>query len=200
MRSPHAVIRTLTAALLALSLAAPSTAQLASSGGLLNIRVGNFGEVDEGYYRGAQPEGKDYADLAALGIKTVIDLTGKGETRADEPSLVARAGMKSFRIPMSTQSTPRPQDVEAFLGLVNDPANRPVFVHCVGGRHRTGAMTAVYRMTGEAWTADRAYAEMKTFRFEGFLGHPALKRFVFDYETRLVQARMAKVPARVTSP
>lgn len=200
MRSPQAVIRTLTGALLAVSLAAPSMAEPTQSGALSSIRVGNFGEVDEGYYRGAQPEGQDYADLAALGIKTVIDLTGKSENRADEPSLVARAGMKSFRIPMSTQSTPRLQDVEAFLKVVNDPANRPVFVHCVGGRHRTGVMTAAYRMTGQGWTADRAYAEMKTFRFEGFLGHPALKRFVFDYGTRLVQARMAKVPALVTSP
>ena len=199
MRSPQAVIRTLTGALLALALAAPSTAQPKQGGGVSGIRVGNFGQVDEGYYRGAQPEGQDYADLAALGVKTVIDLTGHGQNRADEPSLVARAGMKSIRIPMSTQSTPRPQDVEAFLKLVNDPDNRPVFVHCVGGRHRTGVMTAVYRMTGEEWTADRAYAEMKTFRFEGFLGHPALKRFVFDYGTRLVQARMAKVPAAITA-
>jgi protein tyrosine/serine phosphatase len=199
MRIPHAKVRLLTAALLALSFVARSTAQ-PPGGSVSSIRVGNFGEVDEGYYRGSQPKGQDYADLAALGIRTVIDLTGESETRAAEPALVKRAGMKSFRIPMSTRSTPRPQDVEAFLRLVNDPANRPVFVHCVGGRHRTGVMTAVYRMTGEGWTADRAYAEMKTFRFEGFLGHPALKRFVFDYETRLVQARMAKVPAVVTSP
>jgi protein tyrosine/serine phosphatase len=200
MRTPHAVIRILTAALLASSLAAPSTAQLMLSGGLSSIRVGNFGQVDEGYYRGAQPEGRDYADLAALGMRTVIDLTGERETRATEPSLVKRAGMKSFRIPMSTQSTPRPQDVEAFLRLVNDPANRPVFVHCVGGRHRTGVMTAVYRMTGEGWTADRDYEEMRKFRFEGFLGHPALKRFVFDYHTRLVRNGIIDVPAVITSP
>ena len=171
-----------------------------SSGGVANIQVANFGQIDEGYFRGAQPEGQDYADLAALGIRTVIDLTGKRETRAAEPSLVTAAGMKLFRIAMSTQSTPRPEDVEQFLRLVNDPANRPVFVHCVGGRHRTGVMTAVYRMTGDGWSADRAYEEMKKFRFEGFLGHPVLKRFVFDYQTRLVRARLAKVPAVVTSP
>jgi hypothetical protein len=27
-----------------------------------------------GFYRGAQPDKKDYKDLAALGIKTIIDL------------------------------------------------------------------------------------------------------------------------------
>ena len=61
-------------------------------------------------------------------------------------------------------------------------------------------MTAVYRMTGEGWTADRAYEEMRKFRFEGFLGHPVLKRFVFDYHTRLVRAGIINVPAVVTSP
>ena len=30
------------------------------------------------------------------------------------------------------------------LQIVNDPAQQPVFVHCVGGKHRTGVMTAAY--------------------------------------------------------
>ena len=38
------------------------------------IRIDNFGEVNANYFRGAQPQGRDYADLAALGVKTVIDL------------------------------------------------------------------------------------------------------------------------------
>jgi hypothetical protein len=42
-------------------------------------------------------------------------------------------------------------------------------------------MTAVYRMTKDGWSADRAYQEMKQFNFEGFPGHPELKHFVYDY-------------------
>ena len=49
------------------------------------------------YSRGAQPEGRDYADLAALGIKTVIDLQADGE--AGEQQLVESAGMRFHRIP-----------------------------------------------------------------------------------------------------
>src|SRR5215208_5187512 len=40
----------------------------------LTIKVKNFGQMDERFYRGAQPKPEDYKDLAALGIKTVIDL------------------------------------------------------------------------------------------------------------------------------
>jgi protein tyrosine/serine phosphatase len=201
MRAHHADIRTSTAAmLLALSLAAPSMAQVAVGDRVSGIQVANFGRVDEGYYRGAQPKDHDYADLAALGIRTVVDLTRNSETVAAEPGMVVRAGMKSFRIPMSTQSTPRAGDVDRFLKLVNDPANRPVFVHCVGGRHRTGAMTAVYRMTRDGWAADRAYQEMKAFRFEGFPDHWSLRRFVFDYYAELKRARSVDVPPAVAFP
>jgi tyrosine-protein phosphatase SIW14 len=66
-----------------------------------------------------------------------------------------------------------------------------VYVHCQGGRHRTGAMTAVYRMTQDGWTADRAYQEMNQYKFEGFPGHPELKSFVYDYYTQLTHAQPA---------
>jgi protein tyrosine/serine phosphatase len=157
---------------------------------LAKIRIKNFGQTNEHYYRGAQPEARDYADLAGLGVKTVIDLTRDG--RADEAGLVQHAGMKFHRIPLTTSERPSDAAVSQFLALVNDPANWPVYVHCQGGRHRTGTMTAVYRITQEGWTADHAYEEMKQYHFEGFPGHPALKTFVYNYYSTLNQARQAK--------
>jgi len=154
---------------------------------LARIKIGNFGRIDDSYYRVAQPSGNDYADLA--GIKTVIDLTDDG--RSDERAFVERAGMKFYRIPLTTSNRPSDVAVAQFLKLVNDRANQPVFVHCQGGRHRTGTMTAVYRMTHYGWTADQAYTEMKKYHFEGFLGHPALKKFVYDFYAHLDHARIA---------
>lgn len=163
----------------ALILAASASAHAKSAADLAGIHIKNFGRTTATYYRGAQPERGDYKDLADMGVKMVIDLTRDG--RAEEESLVEHAGMKFFRIPLTTSEPPSQSAVETFLRLVNDPANQPVFVHCQGGRHRTGAMTAVYRMTNEGWNADRAYEEMKQYHFEGFPGHPALKKFVYDY-------------------
>jgi protein tyrosine/serine phosphatase len=148
-----------------------------------NIRIDNFGKINGSYYRGAQPGDRDYRDLATLGIHTVIDLTRDG--RSNEPRLVQQAGMKFYRIPLTTSEKPSDTAVAQFLKLVNDPANQPVYVHCQGGRHRTGVMTAVYRMTKDGWTADQAYQEMKRFRFEGFPGHPVLKKFVYDFYSRM---------------
>jgi len=153
-----------------------------------NIRIDNFGRVNSNYYRGAQPNADDYKDLAGLGIKTVIDLTQDG--RDDEPGLVKAAGMAFYRIPLTTTERPADAAVAQFLQLVNDPVNQPVYVHCQGGRHRTGAMTAVYQMTHDGLTADRAYQQMKQFKFEGFPGHPELKSFVYDYYAQLAHAQL----------
>jgi len=178
----------LSAVLAVASFAASAPAKTNSNPKLSNIRIDNFGRINDNYYRGAQPDARDYADLAALGVKTVIDLTRDG--RDEEPGFVRRAGMQFYRIPMTTSDRPSDSAVAQFLKLVNDPTNQPVYVHCQGGRHRTGVMTAVYRMTQDGWTADRAYQEMKLYKFEGFPGHPTLKRFVFDYYGQIQRARL----------
>jgi protein tyrosine/serine phosphatase len=177
-------------ALLFASIAAALPAQIKTADDLSKIHIKNFGRTDENYYRGAQPENQDYKDLATAGVKTVIDLTYGG--RFDEKGLVERAGMKFYRIPLKTSERPAESAVAKFLELVKDPSNWPVYVHCQGGRHRTGAMTAVYRMTKDGWTADRAYAEMKQYHFEGFPGHPELKSFVYDYYAHLDHSREAE--------
>ena len=144
-----------------------------------SIRIKNFGCINENFYRGSQPRESDYADLASAGVKTVIDLQQDGESREQES--VESAGMKFFRVGLSDSSWPSPEKAAQFLKIVNDPANQPVFIHCHGGKHRAGAMTAIYRMSHDRWNVDRAYAEMKQYGFESGFGHGALKDFVYDY-------------------
>lgn len=154
-------------------------AQTGADSGLSTIRVKNFGKINNNFYRGAQPKHRDYTDLAALGIKTVIDLQQDGEP--SEQQDVEAAGMQFYRIGLSDRSWPSPEKAGQFLKLVNDPANQPVFIHCHGGRHRAGTMTAIYRMTHDKWSADQAYAEMKQYEFESGFGHSALKDYVYDF-------------------
>jgi protein tyrosine/serine phosphatase len=151
-----------------------------SNVGVSTIRISNFGRVNDTYYRGAQPKGRDYADLAALGVKTVIDLQGDGDN-ANEAKLVEASGMRFHRIGMTPRVAPTAEQLATFLRIVNDPAQQPVYVHCAGGRHRTGVMTAVYRMEKDGWDADRAFKEMKKYDFGFDFLHPEFKKFVFAY-------------------
>jgi tyrosine-protein phosphatase SIW14 len=153
------------------------------------IHVDNFGRISDTYYRGAQPNDRGFADLAKIGVKTVIDLTA--EDHGNEQAIVERAGMKFYRIPLTTSAPPSDSAINTFMKLVTNPANQPVFVHCQGGRHRTGVMTAVYRITRDKWTPDQAVAEMTQYRFDHFPTHPKLKGFVYDYYSHLQRPKIA---------
>jgi len=109
----------------------------------------------------------------------VIDLQKDGPAR--EASWVQDAGLKYFKIPLSSSRPATAEQTEYFLTLVNDPAHWPVYVHCAGGRHRTGAMTAIYRITHDSWTADQAYREMEKYGYYSFPNHGSLKDYVYRY-------------------
>ncbi len=144
-----------------------------------NIKIKNFGQMDERFYRGGQPKEEDLKDLAALSIKTVINL--RDDFEPWEQQAVEATGMRYVSIPMDGHAYPTTETVNAFLKVVNDPATGKFFAHCAGGKHRTGSMGAVYRFTHDHWNYDQVYAEMKQYGFYTYLGHGKFKDFVQDY-------------------
>jgi protein tyrosine/serine phosphatase len=84
---------------------------------------------------------------------------------------------------MSDKDYPESAKIEQFLKLVNDPSTGKFYVHCAGGRHRTGVMGAVYRFNHYNWNYDQVYAEMKKYDFYTRWGHGDMKKFVQDYAT-----------------
>jgi protein tyrosine phosphatase (PTP) superfamily phosphohydrolase (DUF442 family) len=161
------------------------------SGGL-DISVENFGKVTEFFFRGAQPKGENYNQLAAIGVKTVIDL--RNDPKDFAKSLAERAGLKYINFPMSDKNYPASDTAAKFLTIVNDQENWPVYVHCAGGRHRTGIMTAVFRMTNQGWDINRAYEEMKDYDFYTRWGHKPMKEFIFNYYRELIDRRGEQSP------
>jgi protein tyrosine phosphatase (PTP) superfamily phosphohydrolase (DUF442 family) len=167
---------------------------------LPSLDIFNFGQISPAYFRGAELKGTAASGLAARGVKMVIDLRSDGDVNAGEAQLVADAGMKYVRIPMTTRTAPTSEQIAKFLSLVTNPANQPVYVHCVEGRHRTGVMTAIYRMTVDGWTSARAFDEMKDYKFGMDFLHPEFKKFVFDYHPALGQAEKAPQQAEQLLP
>jgi len=152
---------------------APSRAELSA------IHIDNFGKINDRYYRGAQPKGDDFRALAGIGIKTMIDLAEEGD--AAEEANARAAGMKFVRFPMTTHQVPSPALIAQFMALVTNPDNQPVYVHCIGGRHRTGVMTAIYRMSVDGWSTVQALQEMKRYKFGAEFLHPEFKAFIDTY-------------------
>lgn len=191
----RARLATVAAALALTATAIPAAGQRAATP---DIR--NFGKVNEDYYRGARPAAGQHAQLRRLGVKTVIDLRKGGD--AEAAAWARAAGLAYFNLPLEPGLPATAAQAAEFLRLADDPANRPVYVHCDGGRTRTGALTAVYRIAHDGWTADRAFDEMLKYGFDDRAGSAGLsgggardrqKRFVYAYYE---QHASAKDPAR----
>ena len=182
---------------LVLAIGAVSLAKTHSDPAFSNINIKNFGKMDDRFYRGAQPDREDYKDLAALGIKTVVDL--REDPTSYEKGSVEALGMRYVNIPMGDKKYPQEDQIVTFLKLANDPATGKFYVHCAGGRHRTGVMGAVYRFTVNHWNYDQVYAEMKDYDFYTAWGHGDMKKYVEDYWGRIQANGATAAAASATS-
>jgi tyrosine-protein phosphatase SIW14 len=126
-------------------------------------------EVDPGIlYRSAQPKTAQIDNaVKEFGVKTIV-IVREGVSRAvpDEREHAEAQGVKVVHIPVESRK-PIPDDqVRQFFEIVDDPANRPVWVHCSAGRHRTGYLCALYRIERMGWSLDQATADMISFGFD----------------------------------
>lgn len=174
-------------------LLALSAAALAQEAQTSNVNIKNFGQMDERFFRGGQPKQDQYKELAALGIKTVIDL--REDPEAYEKPAVEALGMRYVNIPMIAKKYPESSQVEEFLKLVDNPETGKFYVHCAGGRHRTGVMGAVYRFNHYGWDFDKVYTEMKKYDFYTRWGHGDFKKFVEDYAANIQSHKAAAAAA-----
>jgi protein tyrosine/serine phosphatase len=162
-----------------------------------NVKIKNFGQMDERFYRGARPKAEDYKALAELGVTTVIDLTDNSK-EYEQPAVEA-AGLRYVNIPMVDKSYPSVEQVNEFLRVVDDPATGKFFLHCAGGRHRTGVLGAVYRFHHDNWNLQQAMAEMEQYEFNSGMGHGKQKDFVQDYWQQIQAKQVTTAPAVTAS-
>jgi protein tyrosine/serine phosphatase len=183
MKTPrHTLIRITAAIALLAAIATVVISKGNSDAAFLNIKISNFGQMDERFYRGARPKQKHFQALKDLGIQTVIDLT---DNTPQEKGYVEALGMTYVNIAIPDKKDPTNEQIAQFLKLVNDPATGKFYVHCAGGRHRTGVMGAVYRFNNYQWNFNQVYAEMQNFDFYTSNGHGGQKRFVENYAQRM---------------
>jgi tyrosine-protein phosphatase SIW14 len=78
----------------------------------------------------------------------------------------------------------RPEAIEKFLALMDDPDSYPVLIHCHAGLHRTGVLTAVYRMEYDGWSTEDAIRELKDNGFGEWQATSAndyIKQYILTY-------------------
>jgi tyrosine-protein phosphatase SIW14 len=130
-----------------------------------NMPILRFHEVSPGLYRGARPGHVGMEALAALGVKTSLDLENTGSAIADEIQEGKTFGINVITKPMSGFFKPSDQKVNDILEIMENPANYPIYVHCLHGQDRTGLIVGLYRVLHEGWEPRAAYGEMLSIGF-----------------------------------
>jgi protein tyrosine phosphatase (PTP) superfamily phosphohydrolase (DUF442 family) len=132
-----------------------------ASGRFAPVDLPGFARVDDGLYRGAQPGEAGVGELVRLGIRTILDLRSEGAAVEEERARAEAAGLRHLHVPLPSGGKPDPAVVGQVMGLLNDAAHRPLFVHCRRGADRTGMIIACYRILTQGWTPQQAMDEAR---------------------------------------
>ena len=139
--------------------------------------IRNFLQVTPQFCTGGQPRPEHFAKLKTDGVKAVLNLRTPGEHRAEEEqATVEQAGMKYFNIPV-VYTAPTDAQVDEFLRITDDPANRPMFIHCTAAI-RVGTFWMIRRVLRDGMSEDAALQEAKKV---GLANAPHLEEFAHKY-------------------
>lgn len=139
------------------------------------------------FYRSGQfTAGGLRAIVRDQGIKTVINLQEENvdpfmpeewlaKPHVTESALCKELGIKYYAL-FGGEIIPeaefargkRPAVIDQYLQILDDPKNYPVLLHCKAGLHRTGTLTAIYRMEYENVTPGHAMEELRANGFGTF--------------------------------
>ena len=116
----------------------------------------NLYQLTTNFYRGAQPDSRGMTELKAMGVKTVVNL----RTFHSDAKMISDTNLSRAHLKMQPWHADE-EEIVAFLKIVGDTNNLPVFVHCQRGADRTGTMCAMYRIIFCGWSKQAAIKEMK---------------------------------------
>jgi len=141
-------------------------------------------EIEPGrMYRCGELTAEGFSDaVRTLGIRTVLNVQNDNldptlvHTYLDRRKIAESALCEKLNVryrviapdlvhPREADTGVRPEAVDEFLKLLDDPESYPILLHCKAGLHRTGVLAAVYRMEKQGWTVREAYEELRDHGF-----------------------------------
>ncbi len=138
----------------------------------------------DGVYLASQPAAEDFRQAKTDGIHTVLNLRLPGELKEfDEPALVRELGMEYIAIPFQSPESLTPQVIDNVRALLNDPARRPLLVHCHSA-NRVGAVWLAHRVLDGGLDWDAALAEAKLVGLKSPALEAAVRQYIASQESK----------------
>lgn len=116
----------------------------------------NWRRIDSRLTTSGQPSESELAQIAALGVRYVINLGLSSHEKAlpNEAATVGALGMTYLHIPIDFQH-PTEADYQSFCAAMTETGDAPTHVHCIAN-YRVSAL--LYRYRRDALGVDEAMA------------------------------------------
>lgn len=125
-------------------------------------------------YRSGQLTPEQLAEaVRQYGLRTVVNFKLDPWQVAAERKLCKELGVDFVNLPMPGDGLGKPEQFREILKILDDPARRPIVVHCARGTCRTGAAVGLYRLERDGWAPEDVVAELRrqTYRDEWLPGY-----------------------------
>ena len=133
--------------------------------------IARISQVAPGIWRSSQPTTPaDFATLAQMGIKLIVDLQWDDPQYTEEKSWADANHLIDLHYPMGGDY-PDEQKVGEILALMKDAAKNPILIHCQAGQDRTGLVVALYRVHVMGWSTEKARDEMLALGYHWYYLH-----------------------------
>lgn len=156
--------------------------------------------VDAGkFYRGGLLTASGFTKLVSdYKIKTIINLMDEApDPKLDggpvESEFCKQQGVRFVYIPPALAKGEVNNSINQFLAICDDAANFPIYIHCKAGLHRTGTLSALYRIEYNDWSLDRALKELVDCGFsprQATWRNEYVDRYLLSYTPRKVSTTM----------
>ena len=152
----------------------------------------NLYPVAPGVWRSNQPSPARLRDMAAMGIRSIINLRGPSQQGfyLFEVETTRALGIDLIDISLSAKRLPERETVLALLSHF-ETAPRPVLFHCKSGSDRTGLAAALYLAIMENRPLDEAFRQLD---FRPFLHRRGGKAGILDQMFRSYAKDRAESP------
>lgn len=151
-----------------------SCARLNPPGTVLIQEVPALNPLNDWLYRGGQPKEEDFATLKQKGIRTIVNFRDEPRWIEWEKEKVEALGMKYVSLPWNLTRSVKPELLDQFFEVLDNPRNRPVLFHCKYGRDRSGVMSTLALMRYEKMSEPEA----RGLALETILPHRRYRYFV----------------------
>jgi len=156
-----------------------------------------FRRLNANYLRGAEPASGGIETLTRLGVRTVVELRSIYDHTDDVGVAAERAGLRYYWLPLSVWNPATDEKAREFIALVTDVSKGPFYVFCDDGLHRTGEMSAIYRVAHHRWSVEQALQEMDVVGFNPY--YYSLRGYVWTYARRFNPQALPREARRVSS-